>query len=104
MHHLNRKNEKSDGNYVFLGATTSFTQGTNNPQDIFLVKADQNGNELWNRNLGGHAGKSIQNTADGGFIVLGDTVASDTSSFVLMKTDGEGQVQWSINYGLPNRN
>lgn len=94
----------ADGNYVFLGATTSFTQGTNNPQDIFLVKADQNGNELWNRNLGGHAGKSIQNTADGGFIVLGDTVASDTSSFVLMKTDGEGQVQWSINYGLPNRN
>ncbi|HAS46036.1 MAG TPA: hypothetical protein DCS93_36475 [Microscillaceae bacterium] len=94
----------SDGSYVFLGATTSFTQGTNNPQDIFLVKADQNGNEVWNRNLGGHAGKSIQNTPDGGFVILGDTVASDTSSFVLIKTDGEGQVQWSINYGLPNRN
>lgn len=94
----------ADGGYVFLGATTSFTQGADNPQDIFLVKADQNGNEVWNRNLGGHAGKSIQNTPDGGFIVLGDTVVSDTSSFTLMKTDGEGQVQWTVNYGLSNRN
>lgn len=94
----------ADGNYVFLGATTSFVQGANNPQDIYLIKADQNGNEMWTRNLGGHVGKSIQNTSDGGFIILGDTLANDTTSFVLMKTDVDGQVQWSKNYGRGNRN
>ncbi|EAY24050.1 lipoprotein, putative [Microscilla marina ATCC 23134] len=94
----------TDGGYVFLGATTSFAAGTDNTQDIFLIKADQNGNELWTRNLGGHSGKSIQNTLDGGFIVLGDTLVADTTSLVLIKTDGEGQVQWSKNYGKANRN
>lgn len=94
----------ADGNFVFLGATTSFVQGANNTQDIYLIKADQNGNEMWTRNLGGHAGKSIQNTSDGGFIILGDTLANDTTSFVLMKADADGQVQWSKNYGKGNRN
>lgn len=95
----------SDGSYVFLGATTSFATGDNNTQDIFMVKADQNGNKLWVQNLGGHSGKSLQSTPDGGFIVLGDTiVTTDTTSLVLIKTDGEGQVQWTKNYGKNNRN
>lgn len=94
----------TDGGYVFLGATTSFVEGANNTQDIYLIKADQNGNEVWTRNLGGHSGKSIQNTADGGFIILGDTLISDTTSLVLIKADADGQVQWSKNYGQTNRN
>jgi len=94
--------ETSDGNYIMIGATESYDAGNG---DIWLVKADPNGNELWNKTFGGPAwecGRSIIETSDGNYLLAGGT-----ESFVdeydrdvwLIKTDPDGNVLWNKTFG-----
>jgi hypothetical protein len=65
----------NDGGYVFAGWTTSFGSGGN---DIYVVKTDSNGNEVWHQTYGGSGdefGLAIQATTDGGYIVAGLTTS-----------------------------
>src|SRR5262249_49319973 len=45
------------------------------------------------------SGFAIQQTFDGGFILTGDVPFSASSDVYLMKTDSEGNVQWTRSYG-----
>jgi len=65
--------QTSDSGYVITGYTNSFGAGDN---DVWIIKTDANGDTLWTKTLGGvesDVGKSIQQTADGGYIVTGYT-------------------------------
>ncbi len=73
----------SDGGYIVCGYTfsndgdVSMNFGT---EDIWLVKLDSSGEILWDRNLGGtrrDKARAIQVTADGGYIVCGQTGSND---------------------------
>ncbi len=60
--------------------------------------------EKWNKTYGGVAaeeGWMVQHTNDGGFILIGYTVSfgSGSSDIWLIKTDAEGNQQWSKTYG-----
>lgn len=62
-----------DDGFIVAGVTTSYGNGSN---DIWLIKIDSQGNEEWNRTFGGsntEYGRSIKQTLDGGFIVIGWT-------------------------------
>jgi len=66
--------------------------------DALLAKIDANGNLLWSYNYGGNASdrllKAVQ-TADGGFIAVGDTRSSSgnsSSDMLIVKTDFEGHI------------
>ena len=95
----------SDGGYILLGETVSYGQGN---YDMFLIRTDANGDTLWTKTYGSvgvmygeDKAAKVEQTADGGFLVLGSYYFGDDSGSnnqyhaVLMKTDGNGNLTWA---------
>lgn len=92
-----------DGNFLVFGDTRNAGLGST---DIFLVKVDPYGNEIWSRIYGGSAGDlcySVKETDEGDLIVCAMSESSNLSNGaadgVLMKLDPEGDILWARNYG-----
>lgn len=93
--------QTSDGGYITAGVTTSFGAIG---YDIYLVKTTSIGEISWSKRYGGggsETAQDIKQTADGGFIVAGETTSfgAGNSDFFLMKTNATGDVMWAKTYG-----
>jgi len=91
----------SDSSFVIAGYTSSFGIGG---YDIFVVKADKNGNLIWQKTFGGNDwdfAYNIELTSDGGFIICGTTYSFGygNADGYIIKTDGAGNVTWTKTFG-----
>jgi hypothetical protein len=86
-----------DCGYIITGETMPSRGGKG---DVYLIKTDIDGNEVWGKALGGRnmdRGYSVQQTRDGGFIIVGEmeSAGSGKIDILLIKTDAHGQEIWS---------
>jgi len=87
--------QTTDGGYIVTGYTSTADAGW----DVFLMKADAQGDETWTVTFGGDKddeGRSVWETSDGGYIIAGYTRSFDPILGVyLIKTDENGVEDWT---------
>jgi len=91
--------QTADSGYVVAGVTFSFGAGMG---DVWLIKTDADGDTLWTRTFGDtnpQWGYSVQQTADGGYIVVGNTGPYGGFDVYLIKTDARGDTLWTRTFG-----
>jgi hypothetical protein len=100
--------QTADGGYIVAGLTLSNdgnVSGNHGGADYWVVKLDGSGNMVWQRCLGGSSwdnAYSVQQTADGGYILAGYTNSNDGNvsgnhgqdDFWVVKLDGSGNMVW----------
>lgn len=108
--------QTTDGGYILAGSSRSndgdLTANHGN-FDYWIVKLDSNGNTQWQKSLGGSShdsARSVQQTADGGYIVAGSSGSADgditgnhgQQDYWLVKLDSAGNIQWQKSLGGSN--
>lgn len=95
--------QTSDGGFILCGMGVIPNYHL---YDFLLVKTDASGNEIWSRYYGGpyvEWGKDVQQTNDGGYIVVGYTsVELNVFDVWLLKTDANGDSMWANMFGGSN--
>jgi hypothetical protein len=88
------------GGYLIVGTSTNTTTSNS---DIFILKIDANGNEVWSKTLGTNgkdAGRAVIEVADG-YLVAGSAFNAQNNSidFYLLKIDFAGNKNWDKFFG-----
>jgi len=99
--------QTSDGGFIANSMTSSYGVIGSSKWNVCLQKFDEDGNELWNRTYGkanqGDTSWSMDTTSDGGFVFAAaknhNGFMAPKDSMWLVKTDGNGNVEWSQTYG-----
>jgi len=89
--------QTTDGGYAVAGCAESFGAGG---LDFFLVKFSSTGSVEWSRAVGGTGtdyGRSVVQTPDGGYAVVGVTYSfgAGSADLFLVKLSSTGAVEWS---------
>ena len=98
----------NDGGYIVAGSTSSTdgdVGGNHGLYDYWIVKLDLDGSLVWQKCLGGtkvDQADAIQQTIDGGFIVVGITFSNNSDfsgnhgdgDYGIVKLDSNGNLMW----------
>jgi hypothetical protein len=95
--------QTADGGYIIVGYRQARPLYPND-FDVWLIKTDSSGNLEWDKTFGRSGddrGACVQQTMEGGFIIVGTTnsYGAGSSDIWLIKTDGDGNESWSNTYG-----
>ena len=90
---------KIENGCMIIGKTKSFGHGG---YDAWLIKVDENGNEIWNKTYGGALGDYIYSIEDmeSGYVMAGTKMSThmDYDAY-LIRVDGNGNELWEKTYG-----
>ena len=90
-----------ENGYLLGGSTGSFGAGKT---DIWLVRIDSAGNQIWNKTYGGQESESVNSllvTDDGGYAFVGYTYSfgAGDQDVWFSKIDSTGNILWNQTYG-----
>jgi hypothetical protein len=95
----------ADGGFVILATIMYFPE---NDDDIYLLKVDADGNEVWSRtwNQGMSSGYGLVGTPDGNYLVTGpysppEEMDRSTRDFLFVQFDAQGNEVWTSTFGDP---
>jgi len=94
--------QTSDGGYLVIGSTTSFTSGSSS---VYAIRTDSNGDTLWTKTYEekySNVGCSVVQLSDGGFFFCGSTreyASSGTADCYFIRTNSQGDTLWTKTYG-----
>ena len=98
----------SDGNYLIAGSmgSTGSSGDSINAEYIWIIKADEQGNKVWDNIYGENSSMSesfaVAPTHDGNFIIAGNTINSKNNmpkhAIVCIKIDMDGSTIWQNFY------
>jgi hypothetical protein len=105
--------QTADGGYIVAGSSNSYDGDVAEnlgSYDFWVVKLDATGTIQWKKSLGGtysDEAQSIQQTADGGYIVAGNTDSADgdvsgyhgSYDYWVVKLNATGTIQWQKTLG-----
>jgi hypothetical protein len=108
--------QTSDGGYILAGESQSGISGDKSEgslgQDVWIVKLSAGGSIEWDNTLGGSDGESageIRQTADGGYIFIGDSFSGSGGDKTeasrggfdlwIVKLNANGSKAWDRTYG-----
>jgi len=92
--------QTNDGGYITAGYT--YLSGDFHSSGWF-VKTDSNGNEIWNKTIGGddnNVAEFVQQTSDGGYVLTGYSGTYDASNidYWVVKIDSQGNNLWDTTF------
>jgi hypothetical protein len=92
----------------FVICSTTWMNDPDNPQDMYLLKTDNEGNEIWAKNYGAESDEHCYDfdvTSDGGYILGGHTRSPSYGvvnwDFLMIKIDNNGNEEWHKTFGQP---
>lgn len=105
--------QTADGGFIVAGSSGSNNgdvTGNHGNYDYWVLKLDSNGNLQWQQTYGGSDfdfARSVQQTTDGGYVVLGTSSSNDgdvaanhgSDDYWLIKLNSNGNLQWQHTYG-----
>ena len=112
--------QTADGGYIIVGYSNSSANGditatTHGGYDYWIVKLDNSGAISWNRLTGGSGdefGRSIKQTTDGGYIIVGNSTSGSSgditdpghggSDYWVIKLNSTGTIVWNKLFGGNN--
>lgn len=102
INHLYLFQQTFDDGYILAGTASLCNEC---PDDVWLMKTDVKGDELWNKTFKGTGNdrpKYIQQTPDGGWIIIRTTGSQPNYSIVMGKIDVNGTMEWEKSFGKGN--
>ena len=111
--YANAIKQTSDSGYIVAGYSASSdgdVSANHGEEDYWIVKLDQDGNIIWEKSLGGSSydeAYDVQQTSDGGYIVVGASRSSDGDvtgnhgwlDYWIVKLDSSGNITWEKSFG-----
>jgi type IX secretion system substrate protein len=97
----NSVQQTTDGGYIITVGTGGVGAGNGN---VYLIKTNSTGTLQWSKSFEGtfdESGHSVQQTADGGYIIAGYTSSFGAGYYdvYLIKTDSNGNLVWAHTFG-----
>ncbi|MDI1305897.1 MAG: T9SS C-terminal target domain-containing protein, partial [bacterium] len=100
--------QTAEGGYIVVGSSNSYDGDVDinlGSYDFWVVKLDAKGTIQWKKSLGGtysDEAQSIRQTADGGYIVVGNTGSADGEvtgyhgnyDYWVVKLNATGTIEW----------
>lgn len=86
-----------DGGYAIMGLTTKYSE----LGDLFLLKVDANGAEVWEATVPTTGGRAfdVAPAPDGGYLIAGSSIETNGRTGMVSKISESGEVLWTQYYG-----